>query len=83
MPEGIPLVEIVGDLGRVLKLAETVNDPRLPKLLEALGVDTLGAVAIRSRLNSRSNRSRMISRWSRPRKPQRKPKPSAADVSVS
>ena len=39
---------------------------------------TEGAVAIRSRLNSRSSRSWMISRCSRPRKPQRKPKPSAA-----
>ena len=33
---------------------------------------------MRSRLNSRSSRSWMISRCSRPRKPQRKPKPSAA-----
>ena len=39
---------------------------------------TDGAVAIRSRLNSRSSRSWMISRCSSPRKPQRKPKPSAA-----
>ena len=39
---------------------------------------TIGAVAMRSRLNSRSSRSWMISRCSRPRKPQRKPKPSAA-----
>ena len=35
-------------------------------------------MAIRSRLNSRSSRSWMISRCRRPRKPQRKPKPSAA-----
>ena len=38
---------------------------------------------MRSRLNSRSSRSWMISRCSRPRKPQRKPKPSAALVSAS
>ena len=42
-----------------------------------------GAVVMMSTLNSRSIRSRMISRWSRPRKPQRKPKPSAAEVSMS
>ena len=44
---------------------------------------TEGAVAMRSRSNSRLRRSWMISRWSRPRKPQRKPKPSAAEVSIS
>ena len=33
---------------------------------------------MRSRSYSRVSRSWMISRWSRPRKPQRKPKPSAA-----
>ena len=44
---------------------------------------TDGAVAIRSRLNSRTSRSRMISMWSSPRKPHRKPKPSAPDVSGS
>ena len=42
---------------------------------------TDGAVAIRSRSNSRVSRSWMISRCSSPRKPQRKPKPSAAEVS--
>ena len=40
---------------------------------------TEGAVAMSSRLNSRVSRSWMISRCRRPRKPQRKPKPSAAD----
>ena len=34
---------------------------------------TLGAVTIRERSNSRSSRSCTISRWSMPRKPQRKP----------
>ncbi len=38
---------------------------------------------MRSRSNSRSSRSRMISRWSSPKNPQRKPKPSAAEVSIS
>ena len=38
---------------------------------------TDGAVVIRSWSNSRSSRSCTISRCSRPRKPQRKPKPSA------
>ncbi len=44
---------------------------------------TLGAVVMRSRSYSRVSRSWMISRCSRPRKPQRKPKPSAALLSVS
>ena len=40
-------------------------------------------MVIRSRSNSRVSRSWMISRWSSPRNPQRKPKPSAALVSIS
>src|SRR5216117_967224 len=44
---------------------------------------TFGTVLIRSRLNSRSSRSRTISMWSRPRNPQRKPKPRATDDSGS
>ena len=42
-----------------------------------------GAVVMRSRLNSRSSRSWMISMWRRPRNPQRNPKPSASDESGS
>ena len=42
---------------------------------------TDGAVAMRLMLNSRSSRSRTISMCNRPRKPHRKPKPSAPDVS--
>jgi len=42
---------------------------------------TLGTVVTRSRSNSRSRRSFTISMWRRPRKPQRKPKPRAVDVS--
>ena len=42
---------------------------------------TLGAVAISAKLNSRSSRSFTISMCSRPRKPQRNPKPSAPDDS--
>ena len=44
---------------------------------------TLGAVVTRSRLNSRSMRSSIISIWRSPRNPQRKPKPSAILVSGS
>ena len=42
---------------------------------------TLGADAMRSSANSRSRRSWVISMCSRPRKPQRNPKPSATDDS--
>ena len=44
---------------------------------------TLGTVVITVWLNSRSRRSCMISMCSRPRKPQRKPKPNACEVSSS
>ena len=44
---------------------------------------TLGIVASSSRSYSRSRRSRTMSMCSRPRKPQRKPKPSASEVSGS
>ena len=44
---------------------------------------TLGTVVTRLRLNSRSSRSCTISMCSRPRNPQRKPKPSAVEVSGS
>ena len=44
---------------------------------------TFGVVASSSRSYSRSSRSRTMSMWSRPRKPQRKPKPSAWLVSGS
>ena len=44
---------------------------------------TFGVVASSSRSYSRSRRSRTMSMCSRPRNPQRKPKPSAWDVSGS
>ena len=44
---------------------------------------TLGTVVTRSRSNSRSSRSCTISMCSRPRNPQRKPNPSAVEVSGS
>ena len=44
---------------------------------------TLGSVVTRSRLNSRSRRSWMISMWSIPKKPHRKPKPRATELSGS
>ena len=45
--------------------------------------DTPGAVVIRLRSNSRSNRSCTISMCSRPRNPQRNPKPNALELSGS
>ncbi|MCY1294450.1 hypothetical protein D9M70_437430 [compost metagenome] len=44
---------------------------------------TVGAVVIRSRSYSRSRRSWMISMCSMPRKPMRKPKPRASELSGS
>ena len=47
------------------------------------GTASVGSVVTSSRLYSRSSRSWTMSMWSKPRKPQRKPKPSAADDSIS
>src|SRR4029079_17618097 len=44
---------------------------------------SLGSGLMSARSNSRSSRSRTISMCRRPRKPQRKPKPSACEVSRS
>ena len=44
---------------------------------------TVGAVVIKSMSNSRSKRSCTISKCSKPKKPQRKPKPNAWDTSGS
>ncbi len=54
-----------------------------PLLINTTLYSTEGADAISSWPNSRSRRSWMISMWSRPRKPQRKPKPSATELSGS
>ena len=52
-------------------------------LVSVTSYSTLGVVASSSRSYSRSRRSRTMSMCSRPRKPQRKPKPSAWLVSGS
>ena len=51
--------------------------------LSVTSYSTFGSVEMRSRPNSRSRRSRTISRCSMPRNPTRNPKPRAADVSGS
>ena len=71
------------DLARVGQARGRVDLDHLAVGLDAPGSAPTGAVVIRSRSNSRSSRSWTISMWSRPRKPQRKPKPSAAEVSGS
>ena len=63
--------------GISLGLSTTTSSPPM----RCTRYSTDGAVAIRLRSNSRSSRSRMISMWSRPRKPQRNPNPSAPEVS--
>ena len=52
-------------------------------LVSVTSNSTEGIVASSSRSYSRSRRSRTMSMCSRPRKPQRKPKPSASEVSGS
>ena len=51
--------------------------------VSVISYSTLGVVASSSRSYSRSSRSRTMSMWSSPRKPQRKPNPSAWLVSGS
>ena len=65
--------------GSSVGLSTSSSDPSVRKARYS----TLGAVAMRERLNSRSRRSRTISMCSRPRKPQRKPMPRAWDDSGS
>ena len=57
----------------------TATDPR--PLVRLTRYSTDGALAMRSRSNSRSSRSWTISMWSRPRNPQRNPNPSAIELS--
>ncbi|HUY35363.1 MAG TPA: hypothetical protein VMV69_21645 [Pirellulales bacterium] len=57
LPAGMPLLEIDGDLGRALKLVETVGGSTLPALFQALGIDTLGAAACRTVLDGTTLRS--------------------------
>src|SRR5438874_2152161 len=52
----------------------------MPPRRSLTSYSTVGAVVIRSSWNSRSRRSCTISRCSRPRKPQRKPEPSAVEL---
>ncbi len=65
-----------GHIGRVVDLS-------ISPLVVSTSYSTLGTVASRLRSYSRSSRSWTISMCSRPRKPQRKPKPSAAEFSGS
>ena len=59
-----------------------VSSMTLPSVVWTL-YTTPGAVVTRSRLNSLSSLSCMISRWRSPRNPHLKPNPSAIDVSGS
>ena len=71
----------------VISAADGISDGFETSITEpsplVMWYSTDGAVEISDRPNSRSRRSRTISMWSRPRKPHRKPKPSAPDVSGS
>ena len=72
--------------GATRRAGETVQrlfEAQAARAPDAVAVAFEGKSLTYGELNSRANRSWMISRWSRPRKPQRNPKPSAAEVSVS
>lgn len=57
LPTGVPLIELAGDLGPVLKLAELDSSGQAAKLIEGLGIDSLGALAMRSVLDGTVLRS--------------------------
>ena len=66
------------DLAGGRHLAGVVDDDDLAAAVLCTRYSTDGAVAMRLRSNSRSSRSRTISMCSRPRNPQRNPKPERA-----
>ena len=64
--------------------SDGLSTTRMPRpRVRTTWYSTDGADAMRSRSNSRSRRSWTISMWSRPRKPQRNPKPRATELSGS
>src|SRR5215204_2466940 len=73
--------EVAHDLGE--RIADGLSTSTTEPSARCTRYATDGAVATRLRSNSRSSRSRMISMCSRPRNPQRKPKPRAPEVSGS
>jgi hypothetical protein len=65
--------------GRCVGFSSSIISPSVRKTWYS----TVGTVVMRSRFDSRSRRSCTISMCKSPRKPQRKPKPSAVDDSGS
>lgn len=57
LPTGVPLIELAGDLGPVLKLAELDTSGQAAKWIEGLGVDALGALVTRTVLDGAVLRS--------------------------
>lgn len=75
-------VEVVPVLNKI-DLPAADPDRVAQEIEDIIGIDAVGAVVIKSISNSRSSRSCTISRCSKPKKPQRKPKPKACDTSGS
>ncbi|MNS57542.1 hypothetical protein D3C72_904310 [compost metagenome] len=79
LTKGSSVSAMVAGSGHFTGLSTMITSPLLVVTLYS----TEGAVVIKLTLYSRSRRSWMISRCNRPKKPQRKPKPKATEVSGS
>lgn len=60
VPGGVPLIELIGDPRPLWAMAAAAGDPRIPKVISALGVDTIGPLAIRIALDGTILRSGMF-----------------------
>jgi hypothetical protein len=57
LPTGVPLFELTGDLGSLLRLADLDSSGKVSKVLDGLGVGSLGALATRTVLDGTILRS--------------------------
>ena len=57
LPDGTPLVEVIGDPRPLMKLAGAAAEGRAAKLLKTLGVEALGPLALRIALDGNALRS--------------------------
>ena len=76
---GSIIVSMVAMSGSLDGFSTSIFSP----LFKITSYTTVGAVVIKSMSNSRSKRSCTISKCSKPKKPQRKPKPNAWETSGS
>ena len=57
LPAGVPVIEVLADLRPLAKLSETLADPKLHRILKALGTEQFGPVAYRVAMDENLLRS--------------------------